>query len=173
MRSPKTTWHRSKPTDELDFWRIEDLAHEDLPHPRVLINGSFDLLHASHLRLFHAAAQKAGPSGTIVLALDSDRLVRQHKGQGRPVLTWVERAAQTHWFCDRLVEIDSDEDFLELVNAVQPDLRVQGGDYEGKPSRIPWVPRLLIASENMRNKRGMRTSEIIERVVGRYGHVGG
>lgn len=55
----------------------------------VFTNGCFDLLHPGHTR-YLAEARKLGD--VLILALNSDRSVRELKGPGRPVLPEDERA---------------------------------------------------------------------------------
>jgi bifunctional ADP-heptose synthase (sugar kinase/adenylyltransferase) len=96
---------------------------------------------------------------TLVCAMDSDELVRKQKGLGRPILSWIERAAAMNYMpIDYLVEIESPREFNHLVSVLKPDLRVQGADYVNVPSRHPSVPKLFVRDG------GMRTSEIIRRI---------
>ena len=142
---------------ELPWVRITDFAKLRLKHPIVLVNGCFDLLHAGHWKtIFHARRH----GKTVVIALDSDRLVNERKPD-RPIMSWIERATALGFTpADYLVEIDSDKEFLQLVELLKPDLRVKGAEYRDKPSRIPEVPTLFI------HESGMRTSEIIRRIQG-------
>src|SRR5688500_6631367 len=55
----------------------------------VFTNGVFDLLHVGHVR-YLAAARALGDA--LVVAINSDRTVRELKGNGRPVIKESERA---------------------------------------------------------------------------------
>jgi rfaE bifunctional protein nucleotidyltransferase chain/domain len=55
----------------------------------VFTNGCFDLLHAGHVR-YLAAARREGD--ILVVGLNSDRSVRDIKGDTRPILPESERA---------------------------------------------------------------------------------
>src|SRR6476659_4330636 len=55
----------------------------------VFTNGVFDLLHVGHVR-YLAAARALGDA--LVVAINSDRTVRELKGPGRPVFDQAERA---------------------------------------------------------------------------------
>lgn len=126
-----------------------------MKRPIVLLNGCFDLLHAGHFKtIFHSRKH----AKTLVCALDSDQMIASLK-PGRPILSWIERATSLGYFpIDYLVEINSNEEFLKLVEILKPDLRVKGAEYRDKGSRIPEVPCLFI------HDSGMRTSEIIRRI---------
>lgn len=156
---PPHTLYRNRSTDETELpWvRPADLAKLDLPRPVVLVNGVFDLLHSGHLKLLFAARSKAA---TVVCGLESDNRARKAKGEGRPILNWIERAtALAYTPIDYLVEIDNEGDMKRLVAAISPDLRVQSEEYKGKPSRFPTIPKLLV-----RLGKGMSTTEIIRRI---------
>lgn len=143
--------------DELPWVRPSELARRQLPRPVVLVNGAFDLLHSNHMRVLFAARAKAR-GGTVICAMDSDERVRQAKGPGRPILSWVERATMMQYMpVDFLVEIDSEADFKALVRAVKPDFRVQGAEYRGRTSRFPSLRKIFVAN------RGVHTSELIKR----------
>ncbi len=142
---------------ELPWVRINDFQKllPRLKRPIVLLNGCFDLLHSGHMKtIFHSRRH----AKTLVCALDSDQMVASSK-PGRPILSWIERATSLGYMpIDYLTEINSNEEFLKLVELLKPDLRVKGAEYRDKPSRIPEVPCLFI------HDSGMRTSEIIRRV---------
>jgi bifunctional ADP-heptose synthase (sugar kinase/adenylyltransferase) len=146
--------------EELPWLRTEDLWELHAPRPIVVVNGGFDLLHAAHMRLIFAARDKAGPKGTLVCALDADSRIRAAKGAQRPILSFVERATTLGYMpIDYLVEIASDDDMAELMCALEPDLRVQGGDYKGHATKFPEVPKMFVAN------RGLHTSEIVRRIA--------
>ncbi len=143
-------WQR--PTDEL--LRL-------LPHPLVLVNGAFDLLHVGHMRLLYTAKDHAK---TLVVAMDSDAKIAANKGPQRPIQTFIERAAALNYMpVDCIVEINDRKDMDVLVKACRPDLRVQGWDYKDTVSRYPDIPKLLI------RRADTPTSELIERIVRKHG----
>ena len=55
----------------------------------VFTNGVFDLLHIGHVR-YLAEARALGDA--LLVAINSDRTVRELKGPGRPVFDQAERA---------------------------------------------------------------------------------
>lgn len=134
--------------------RPEELAHVPLRGPVIACNGAFDLLHSGHMRLLFAAA-KQGP--TVVVGLDTDEKLRAEKGPGRPFLSFSERAAALNFMpVSLIVPISSREDMDLLMQWV--DLRVQGDEYLGKPSRYPQIPKLLVRDTPM------HTSELARRM---------
>jgi rfaE bifunctional protein nucleotidyltransferase chain/domain len=93
----------------------------------VFTNGVFDLLHVGHVR-YLAAARALGDA--LVVAINSDRTVRELKGDGRPVINEGERAeilaALRH--VDYVTVFD-DLSPRSLIREVLPDVLAKGGDY--------------------------------------------
>lgn len=142
--------------DELEWMRIEGLKTLNLPRPIVLITGAFDILHVGHMRLLFTARQQAG-NGTVICAMNSDDSVTERKGQGRPIMSWPERAAALAYMpIDVLVEFDTEKELKKLVALVEPDLQVVGPDWMDKPT-TSGLPKGGV------REAGMRTSEIIKR----------
>jgi len=146
----------SRPQDEIPWYRLADIkARVDRwERPIALVNGGFDLLHAGHMRLIFAAADHAK---TVICALDSDAKIQRAK-QRSPILPWHMRATALKFMpITGVIEIDTDGDFLSLVRALRPDLRVLSTEYSGRSSRVPKVPTIYVAN------RGPHTSDIIQR----------
>jgi D-beta-D-heptose 7-phosphate kinase/D-beta-D-heptose 1-phosphate adenosyltransferase len=158
MNSTKNFKFAKEPELDPPWVRIEDLVKLKLKRPLVLINGTFDLLHSGHMKLFYHA-QKKGK--TIIVAMDSDVMVASKK-PGRPIQTWIERATAFRFLpVDYLVEINNDDEFINLVRTIRPDLRIRGSEYRSGQSRCPEVPSLYV------HNAGQRTSDIIERIKSR------
>ncbi|MDQ2920903.1 MAG: D-glycero-beta-D-manno-heptose 1-phosphate adenylyltransferase [Acidobacteriota bacterium] len=93
----------------------------------VFTNGVFDLLHVGHVR-YLAAARALGDA--LVVAVNSDRAVRELKGEGRPVINEGERAE----ILAALRQVDyvtifDDVSPRSLIAQLLPDVLVKGGDY--------------------------------------------
>lgn len=93
----------------------------------VFTNGCFDVLHVGHVR-YLAAARALGDA--LLVAINSDRTVRQLKGANRPVMNEHERAEMLA----ALVAVDyvtifDDESPRNLIKEILPDVLVKGGDY--------------------------------------------
>jgi rfaE bifunctional protein nucleotidyltransferase chain/domain len=93
----------------------------------VFTNGVFDLLHVGHIR-YLAEARALGDA--LVVAINSDRIVRELKGEGRPVINESERAeilvALRHV---TYVTVFDEVSPRKLIAALLPDVLVKGGDY--------------------------------------------
>lgn len=93
----------------------------------VFTNGVFDLLHVGHVR-YLAAARALGDA--LVVAINSDRSVRELKGPDRPVFNQAERAEILAALrCVDYVTIFDDISPRSLIAELLPDVLVKGGDY--------------------------------------------
>lgn len=129
----------------------------------VFTNGCFDILHVGHIR-YLTEARKLGDA--LVVAINSDRAVRELKGAGRPVMNEEERAEMLAALaCVDYVTIFDDLSPRSLITRILPDVLVKGGDYnldeihgreevEGAGGRVMSLPFV----------EGASTSSIIERI---------
>jgi D-beta-D-heptose 7-phosphate kinase/D-beta-D-heptose 1-phosphate adenosyltransferase len=94
----------------------------------VFTNGVFDLLHVGHVRYL---AQARALGDALVVAINSDRAVRELKGPNRPIFDENERAeilaALRHV---DYVTIFDDVSPRSLIAKLLPDVLVKGGDYQ-------------------------------------------
>lgn len=130
----------------------------------VFTNGCFDLLHPGHVRYL----QQARALGeALIVALNSDRSVRELKGPSRPILKEDERAeVMAALACVDFVTIFDEPTPREIITALLPDILVKGGDWSidtivgreeveaagGKVMSLPFVD-------------GVSTSEVIARIM--------
>ena len=131
----------------------------------VFTNGVFDLLHVGHVRYL---AQARGLGDALVVAINSDRSVRELKGPDRPVFEEAERAEILAALrnVDYVVVFD-DISPRSLIKQLLPDVLVKGGDYQideihgreeveaagGKVISLPFVPGASTTSLIKRVKR--------------------
>jgi len=93
----------------------------------VFTNGCFDILHPGHTRYLRAARELGD---FLVVAVNSDRSVREIKGKGRPVIPEQDRAEVLSGlgFVDGIVIFD-EENPLNVIRHLMPDVLVKGGDW--------------------------------------------
>ena len=134
MRDPAAkvmTW------DEARRWR-------DAARGRVVFtNGVFDLLHPGHVDVL-LGARRAGDA--LVVGINSDASVRRLKGPERPVRSEAERAyvLAALEVVDAVTVFEQDTP-LELVQRLEPDVIVKGGDY---------VPDTVVGAREVRARGG-------------------
>lgn len=94
----------------------------------VFTNGVFDLLHVGHVR-YLAQARTLGDA--LVVAINSDRTVRELKGSDRPIFDEAERAEILAALrAVDYVTIFDDVSPRSLIATLLPDVLVKGGDYQ-------------------------------------------
>jgi D-beta-D-heptose 7-phosphate kinase/D-beta-D-heptose 1-phosphate adenosyltransferase len=94
----------------------------------VFTNGVFDLLHVGHVRYL---AQARALGDALVVAINSDRAVRELKGPARPVFDQAERAEILAALrAVDYVTIFDDISPRSLIAELLPDVLVKGGDYD-------------------------------------------
>ena len=134
----------------------------------VFTNGCFDLLHPGHVRYLQQARCLGD---ALIVALNSDRSVRELKGDKRPILTENERAeVMAALACVDYVTVFDEPTPREIIAALLPDVLVKGGDWSldtivgreeveaagGQVLSLPFVD-------------GCSTTDVIERIAQRYG----
>ena len=129
----------------------------------VFTNGCFDILHVGHVRYLE---QARALGDALVVAINSDRTVRELKGAGRPLMNEHERAE----ILEALRTVDcvtifDDVSPRTLITELLPDVLVKGGDYaldeihgreevEAAGGRVVSLPFV----------EGVSSSDIIERM---------
>ena len=134
----------------------------------VFTNGCFDLLHPGHVRYLQ---QARALGDVLIVALNSDRSVRELKGDKRPILMQDERAeVMAALACVDYVMIFDEPTPRKIISALLPDILVKGGDWGvdqivgreeveatgGNVMSLPFVD-------------GCSTTDVIERIAQRYG----
>ncbi|HEV7398210.1 MAG TPA: D-glycero-beta-D-manno-heptose 1-phosphate adenylyltransferase [Pyrinomonadaceae bacterium] len=93
----------------------------------VFTNGVFDLLHVGHVRYLEAARALGD---ALLVAINSDRSVRELKGDERPLINELERAEILAALRSvSYVTVFDDISPRSLIGRLLPDVLVKGGDY--------------------------------------------
>jgi len=94
----------------------------------VFTNGCFDILHVGHLHLLKTASELGD---RLVVGINSDASVKALKGDTRPIQPEHIRKAQLEllpWVHE--VHVFDEATPSELIDQIQPDIIVKGGDYQ-------------------------------------------
>ncbi len=148
--------------DQLHTWR-DSLRAES--RSLVVTNGCFDILHAGHVT-YLAAAKCEGD--VLLVGLNGDASVRELKGEGRPINSEQDRAVVLAGLAAvDAVAIFTERDAMRLLEEVQPDIYVKGGDYN--IDTINQDERRLIERQGgkvviLPGVEGRSTSAVIERM---------
>jgi rfaE bifunctional protein nucleotidyltransferase chain/domain len=134
----------------------------------VFTNGCFDILHVGHVR-YLKEARALGDA--LIVAINSDRSVREIKGNSRPIMPELERAEVIAALAsvDYAVIFD-DPTPKKVIDAIVPDILVKGADWGisdivGRDT----VENAGGAVLNIRLVEGSSTTEIIRKVLERFG----
>jgi D-beta-D-heptose 7-phosphate kinase/D-beta-D-heptose 1-phosphate adenosyltransferase len=97
----------------------------------VWVNGTFDVLHVGHLKLLEFASSY----GDLIIGIDSDKRVKELKGESRPFNTLEDRKyfLESLKFVNRVEIFDSKEELINLIKKTQPDFMIVGNDYKNQP----------------------------------------
>ena len=129
----------------------------------VFTNGCFDLIHIGHIRLLQKARKRGD---CLVVAVNSDRSVRQIKGPDRPKIPEKERAEVLGALgCVDWVTIFDEPDPLVLIKLLKPDVLVKGGDWPAE--RIVGASEVKEAGGEVLSiplEPGISTSALIKRI---------
>ncbi len=100
-------------------------------HVTGFTNGCFDLLHEGH-RYFLARCR--ANCDRLIVALDSDFVVRALKGEGRPVWSQNRRYAElmATGLPDHIVVFTGQMSLYSLIKGHRPDILFKGGDWAGQ-----------------------------------------
>ena len=98
---------------------------------KIIVNGTFDILHRGHIELLEYAK---GLGEFLLVCIDTDRRVKELKGESRPVNSQRDRAFMLQGLkcVDAVWTFDSEEDLERICQMYQPNVMVKGSDYEGK-----------------------------------------
>ena len=115
------------PAGKVLSWQEAAAWRARQPGRVVFTNGVFDLLHPGHVDVIVGARARGD---ALVVGVNSDSSVRRLKGPTRPIRSEAERAYVLAAFeaVDAVVVFDQDTP-RELVQLLQPDVIVKGGDY--------------------------------------------
>jgi D-beta-D-heptose 7-phosphate kinase/D-beta-D-heptose 1-phosphate adenosyltransferase len=148
--------------------QLENLARivaEHRSHNRriVLTNGCFDILHRGHIAYLEQARRLGD---VLIVGVNTDDGIRRLKGEGRPINQLRDRIEVLRALSsvDHVVAFDEDMPH-RLIEIVQPDIFVKGGDYtREKLPEAALVERLGGAVKILPFISQQSTTSIIKRI---------
>ena len=95
----------------------------------VMVNGTFDVLHPGHIALLNTARSYGD---YLVVAIDTDRRVKELKGNQRPINNQDDRKIMLANLkaVDVVEFFDSTEELVNLMKLYKPDTYVKGSDWQ-------------------------------------------
>jgi D-beta-D-heptose 7-phosphate kinase/D-beta-D-heptose 1-phosphate adenosyltransferase len=97
---------------------------------QIFVNGSFDILHPGHVQLLNYAR---GQGDGLIVAIDSDRRIRELKGKNRPINCEHDRKLMLENLrsVDSVWIFNSDQELEDICRLYNP-VMVKGSDYKGR-----------------------------------------
>ena len=98
----------------------------------IFVNGTFDILHRGHLEMLEYAASIGD---YLLVALDTDRRIKELKGDSRPINSQTDRLYMMYRIkgVKSVMLFDTDEELERIIERYKPDVMVKGSDYKDKP----------------------------------------
>ncbi len=133
----------------------------------VFTSGVFDLLHSGHVRYLEEARSKGD---LLIVGVNSDKSVRENKGELRPIVGEIERADVVAGLgCVDHVFIFSEKNNRENIELLKPAVYAKAGDY----SKSTLSSATLVESyggkiELLAFKDGVSSSSIIDKIAALY-----
>lgn len=95
------------------------------------INGCFDVVHIGHIEILKFAKQNCN---YLIVALDSDRRIRNSKGSSRPFNTLSDRkkVIESIKYVDEVRDFSTDTELKKLIKQINPDVMIEGAEYREK-----------------------------------------
>ena len=148
--------------------RLEELPEMLRGKSVVLANGCFDILHVGHVRYLEDA-RKLGDA--LVVAINSDRSVRELKGSGRPILSGEERVALVSALrCVDHVVVFDEPDVSRVLEVLRPAIHAKGTDYT--EDTVPEREKVLSYGGKVRiagDAKDHSTKDVIQRIERMHG----
>lgn len=145
--------------------KLKDIAVDLKKNGKKVIStsGCFDILHAGHVTYLEEARAKGD---ALIVLLNSDASVRSLKGENRPIVPEMERAtviaglSSVDYVC-----VFDDKTPCAIIEEIQPDIVIKGGDYEGK--HIPEMDSVRLYGGSVAYVSavdGLSTTNIVEKI---------
>jgi rfaE bifunctional protein nucleotidyltransferase chain/domain len=130
----------------------------------VWINGSFDVLHTGHIKLFRIARTLAGPNGSVFVGVDTDERISSHKGPSRPINSLQDRILilSSIKYVDHVLPFASNHELESHINTIKPKYMVIGDDYRGQDIiGSQFIEEIIYVTRDNKS-----TSDVVERIYG-------
>ena len=130
----------------------------------IFTNGNFDVLHIGHFNLLSFCRSLAGPDGKVIVAIDSDRKIKEDKGPIRPIYLCSTRMEQLTELMDsngnlivnKVLSFDTNKELYEIIKKEKPNIIVKGSDWKGNVvgsdlAEVVLFPRMSYSSTEIIN----------------------
>ena len=130
------------------------------PTKRIWLNGTFDVVHLGHIKLFQHA-KELYPNSIVCVGVDTDKRIRQLKGPNRPInpLNFRVEFLKAIRFIDQVVTFSTDRGLCKEIALFNPDVMLIGDDYRNRTIvGEELIPRIIYVERF----DGLSTTSLIE-----------
>ena len=124
---------------------------------------TFDLLHAGHISML---AEAGSVCDYLVVGLLSDPTISRGEKKNKPVQSMFERWCQLQAisYVDLIIPFETEEEIIEILKLIQPDIRIVGDDYMYKEFTGKSSGNGKPKTHYNRRRHDFSSSELIERI---------
>ena len=128
-----------------------------------MVNGTFDILHRGHIELLNFAKSQGD---RLLVAIDTDRRVKELKGSGRPVNNQQDRKFHLENLkaVDGVMFFDTKEELIEIMKGWSPDVYVKGSDWKNGEGTAEQYSKEVIYYDRVGD---YSTTNIIKNIINR------
>lgn len=143
------------------IYRIQALRKKYAGQRIGFIASCFDLLHPGHILMLEDAHSKVD---VLIVGLQTDPTI-DRSCKNKPIQTYKERyiMLDSIIYVDEIIQYATENDLLHILKYLNPNLRILGSDWKGKPYT---GHELLIDVYFHERSHGWSTSELRRRVAG-------
>jgi D-beta-D-heptose 7-phosphate kinase/D-beta-D-heptose 1-phosphate adenosyltransferase len=109
----------------------------------VWVNGTFDVLHIGHIKLFEFAKAQGE---YLIVGIDSDERIKELKGSARPInkQEFRKEFLLAIKYIDEVRIFNTSEELSLMISEIVPDVAVWGEEYKDKRKiGAEWVQEII------------------------------
>lgn len=117
---------------------------------KIWMNGCFDVLHYGHFKMIEFGSTF---NGLLTIGIDSDKRVKELKGNNRPFHSQEERKYNLERIkgIEKVIIFNTEKELKETIKLYKPDIFIIGSDYKNKPIIGEHYAKSIIYFDRIKN----------------------